>query len=89
MSKIAATLSNVVDALSNGAKCGFEFQYHDKSAFFISVYGTGKWRPVTDAEIVDVRLALEQQGFAPVSKSIARDAMIYIGAESVKGNKQP
>lgn len=89
MSKIAATLSNVVDALSNGAKCGFEFQYHDKSAFFISEYGTGKWRPVTDADIVTVRLALEQQGSAPVSRSIARDAMMYVGTERVKSDNQP
>ena len=74
---IRACLENVVLALKTPGPTGYALQFDTfRAEGMIAQPGADTWRPLTDADGVSLRMALEGLGFKPVSKDMMRDAIV-------------
>lgn len=82
--KIKAIVLNLVKALRRPDVCGVRIgldRFRDE--IMLAAPGTDQWRPFGDADYVWLRAHLEtgMNGFAPISKELARDVVQAVAAE--------
>jgi hypothetical protein len=71
---IPASLAKVAETLAS-PESGVQLRYDSfKDDNYISIGGE-PWRPVTDADIIDLRIRFERRGFKPVSADCMNDAI--------------
>lgn len=69
--RVRADLPNITDQLRR--------RYDFRLGRFRPI-DSGAWKPITDADLIGFRLALEQSGFASISRRRMRDAIRAIEA---------
>jgi len=82
--KIEPTVTNAVMALRRPDLCGEQVAYDEfRDEITVSKPGTVRaWVPMTDADVVRMRMRLEAIGFKSVPKELARDALVLVAAEA-------
>lgn len=82
--KIEPTVTNAVLALRRPDLCGEQVAYDEfRDEITVSKPGTVRaWVPMTDADVVRMRMRLEAIGFKSVPKELARDALVLVAAEA-------
>lgn len=71
---IPSSLAKVAETLAS-PESGVQLRYDSfKDDNYISIGGE-PWRPVTDADIIDLRIRFERRGFKPVSADCMNDAI--------------
>ncbi len=81
--KIEATISNVEKALDCDSFCGVKIRFDEfKDEIMVAPSGTCDWRTFTDADYPRIRIALENKGFKPVSRDLAREAVLLLADEN-------
>ena len=76
--EILATIENCRTALASvsppaGARFGFD-SFRDE----IMVRERGSWRPVTDVDLIRIRITLGRAGWKPVGRELMRDAVLEV-----------
>lgn len=79
---VKPTVSNAVAAVRRADVAGMRVG-HDlfRDEVTVSEVGQDAWRPMTDADLVRMRIQLERLGFKSVPKELARDAVVLVAAE--------
>lgn len=83
---VLPTATNAVMALRRPDVCGWRIG-HDEFRDEITVAAAGApegdgWRPMTDADLVRIRVALEAVPFKTAPKELARDAAVLVAEEN-------
>lgn len=77
--KHTAKLSTVIQALGTPGIAGFRLAYDEFAQDeVISEVGQDSWRSLTDADIVQLRVCLEDRCFKTVSRELMRDALTAV-----------
>jgi hypothetical protein len=77
--KIRALIENVVKATADSEICGFELIYDRfRGEALIRQTGLSDWRPLADADLVQLRINLGEFGFSSVSPTMMRDAVTRV-----------
>lgn len=82
--KVKATVLNLVKALRRPDVCGVRIGLDTfRDEIMLAAPGTEQWRTFGDADYVWLRVQLEtgMNGFAPISKEMARDVVVAVAAE--------
>ncbi|KIG09809.1 hypothetical protein BurMR1_3046 [Burkholderia sp. MR1] len=79
---VRGTVTNLLHALSDAAMCGFEFRHANDGPLLVRKRG-GKWHYYTDADYLEIQLALERIGFRTVPKSRVRGVASMVGKKLV------
>lgn len=80
--RILTTLENVVLGLRNPQACDCWLAYDEFLADLMIADEPDQWRPLTDADAVELRIRLERLGFEnAVGKDMLRDALVRLSAE--------
>jgi hypothetical protein len=71
-----ANLHNLTMALRNNASVGYDI-VHDLflDEILITEVGRSDWRPLQNADMIEIRMKLERFGFMQIGREIMRDAM--------------
>ncbi len=79
--RIEPVLTNVRRALEHAEAVGQHIRY-DTFKGEMTVSDDGKaWRPMTDGDLVRMRIVMEDIGFKPVGREMMRDAVTLLGEE--------
>lgn len=80
---ILATVDNAVKAVGRPDLCGLRIG-HDEFRDEITVArpNTNEWRPMTDADVVQLRIALERMRFKTAPKDLVRDAVVLVATQN-------
>lgn len=80
---IKPTVTNSVMALRRADLCGMRVAYDEfRDEITVSRPGVDEWVPMTDADVVRMRMGLERIGFKTAPKELARDALVLVAAEN-------
>src|SRR5690606_20011754 len=80
---ILPTISNVVLALRAPYECMEHVAYDTfKDEVVLARLGTTGWRPMTDADMVRLRIQLEGMGFKPIGRELIRDGVSLVADEN-------
>ncbi len=80
---IMATLKNTIMACERPDICGAEIRYDEfRAQITVTPEGAGQWRPLKDSDYTCTRLALEDKGFRPVSRDMAKDAIHHVADDN-------
>lgn len=81
---VLATVENAVRALRDPWEVGTQIaQDTFRDELLVQPAGAvQQWRPITDADIVRLRIALEQRKFKVAPKELARDAAVLVAEEN-------
>lgn len=82
--KIEPTVTNAVLALRRPDLCGEQVAYDEfRDEITVAKPGTVRaWVPMTDADVVRMRMRLEAVGFKAAPKELVRDALVLVAAEA-------
>src|SRR5574341_1011542 len=79
---IKATVANAVMAMRRPDLVGLRIGHDEfRDEITVARRGTDEWVPMTDADLVRLRIAMEQMGFKTAPKELARDAVVLVAAE--------
>lgn len=81
--RIEATVTNTVLAVARPDIAGLQVAYDEfRDEITVAQPGTElQWRPMTDADAVAIRMALERVGFKAAPKELTRDACVKVAAD--------
>lgn len=80
--RILATVGNVAKAAAAPQACGVRLRFDTfRGELVVASPDEEDWRPFEDADAVDMRIALAQIGFEPVSKELMRDAIVKVARD--------
>lgn len=82
--QILPTMDNAVMACARPDLCGMRIghdDFRDEITIAAPGAGGGEWVPMTDADVVRLRIALERLGFKTVSKELVRDAVVLVAVQ--------
>ena len=84
---ILPTVSNVLLAVSQPALCGCRFAFDAVTREVVIAYPPSEaWGPLSDLDILHVRMSLEQLGFTRAPKGLCKDAVRFVArANKVRG----
>lgn len=82
--RIEATVTNAVLALRRPDLCGEQVAWDEfRDEITVAKPGTVRaWVPMTDADVVRMRMRLEAIGFKAAPKELVRDALVLVAAEA-------
>ena len=81
--KILATVDNAVAAVGRPDLCGMRIGHDDfRDEITIAPPGRDEWRPMTDADVVRLRISLERMRFKTAPKELVRDAVVLVAAQN-------
>ncbi len=80
---ILPTMDNAVMAVGRADLCGLRIAHDDfRDEITIAAPGTDEWLPMTDADVVRLRIALERMRFKTAPKEMVRDAVVLVAAQN-------
>jgi hypothetical protein len=80
---ILPTMDNAVMAVGRPDLCGLRIAHDDfRDEITIAAPGTDEWLPMTDADVVRLRIALERMRFKTAPKEMVRDAVVLVAAQN-------
>ncbi|WP_394762247.1 VapE domain-containing protein [Phenylobacterium sp.] len=79
---VLATIGNVAKAAASSATCGYRLRFDTfRSELVIADPNAENWRPIEDADAVEMRVTLASHRFEPVGKEMMRDAITLVARD--------
>lgn len=80
--RIEAEILNAVKAVSRPDFIGVDIRFDQfRDEIMLAPAGSGQWRPFTDADYVELRMTMAENGFKPVGRELIRDAVLQVSSE--------
>lgn len=81
---IEPTVTNTVLAVGRPDVIGLRLAHDQfRDDMLVGHPQRNEWRPITDADMVSIRMALERTGFKAAPKELTRDAAVRVAADNV------
>ncbi|ECD9549297.1 ATPase [Salmonella enterica subsp. houtenae] len=80
--RIEAEILNAVKAVARPDFIGVDIRFDQfRDEIMLAPAGSGQWRPFTDADYVELRMTMAENGFKPVGRELIRDAVLQVSSE--------